>query len=68
VAETSIEVITHHCETPERIVQLGADDAARLRAWLARPNGGIKLGSRLTVEAVEGGGLLVRTRAWTAVH
>lgn len=56
------------CESPERIVQLSAEEAARLRAWLAAPNGGIRLGPRLTVEAVEGGGLLVRSRAWSAVH
>lgn len=56
------------CETPERIVTVGADDAARLRAWLARPTGSLHLGPRLTVEAVEGGGLMVRSKAWEAVH
>lgn len=56
------------CESPERIVQLSMAEAAQLRAWLHGPNGTLQLGPRLKVEAVEGGGLLVRTKPWPAVQ
>jgi len=51
-------------EMGEHNVQLNREQAAKLRAWLATPNGSCSLGDRLTVESVEGGGLLVRTRPW----
>jgi len=36
-------------------------DMERLRTWLARPNGALVLGRRLTLEAVAHGGIFVRT-------
>jgi hypothetical protein len=46
-------------------VFIDADQAAKLREWLKTPNGSCVLGRQLTVEAVEGGGLKIRTRKWT---
>lgn len=46
----------------EHIVQLNRTDTIRLSEFAARPNGALRLGARLTVEAVENGGLLVRTQ------
>lgn len=56
----------------EHAVQLSQADAARLRAWLAQPSGSwsntetahlpAHPGGRLTIESVEDGGLLVRTK------
>jgi len=48
----------------EHQLQLTSSQAAALRTWLSRPNGAWPASTpyaRLTVEAVEGGGLLVRT-------
>jgi hypothetical protein len=47
----------------EHQVQVTAADSARLTAWLRHPTGGLYLG-RACFEAVEGGGILVRTRPW----
>lgn len=44
----------------EHIVQVSAADTARLREWIQSPNGSF-VGARYAVEAVEGGGVLVRT-------
>jgi len=49
----------------EHIVQLNREETQRLRTWLERLNGGISLG-RSTFEAVEGGGILVRTKPFRA--
>ena len=45
----------------EHIVQINRADAVKLSAFATKPNGALALGNRLTVEAVEGGGLLIRT-------
>ena len=47
----------------EHIVQLSAGQCRELVAWLGHASGSRPLG-RVTFEAVEGGGVLVRTRAW----
>lgn len=49
----------------EHIIQLNAAETADLRAWLVRPNGSLGDGNRMTVDAVEGGGILVRTRPYS---
>jgi hypothetical protein len=49
-------------------VQLNGAEVADLRAFLVRPNGSAWIGQRLTVDAVEGGGLLVRTRPYSYQH
>ena len=46
----------------EHIVQLSRADAIKLSVFATKPNGSIRMGKRLTVEAVEGGGLLIRTK------
>jgi hypothetical protein len=43
----------------ERVADLSAADVDRLRKWLGHPSGSVTSG-RVTVEAVEGGGILVR--------
>lgn len=48
----------------EYIVQINRYDAAKLSEFAVRPNGSLRLGQRLVVEAVEGGGLLVRTQGF----
>jgi hypothetical protein len=54
----------------EHAVQLGAGDVASLRRWLDSPNGGWYLHapgtlvSRASFEAVDGGGVLVRTQPY----
>jgi hypothetical protein len=50
-------------ENPEHVVELNARQLAALRTWLVRPNGGWCAG-RITVESVEHGGILIRTRPW----
>lgn len=42
------------------MVELSADDRRRLVAWLERPNGSLVF-DRVSFDAVEGGGVLVRT-------
>lgn len=51
----------------EHVIQLNAAQTADLRAWLARPNGSLTDGfnGRMTMDAVEGGGILVRTRPYS---
>jgi hypothetical protein len=44
----------------EHIVKVGARDVDRMREWLERPNGALT-GARYTLEAVEDGGILIRT-------
>jgi len=58
----------------EHIVQLSPIDAKRLSDWLNRPNGSWSsrhdasgASERVTVNAVEGGGILIRTRPFTYV-
>jgi hypothetical protein len=48
----------------EHIVQISARDVDLLRSWLEWPNGSFGVGKRkdrVTFEAVQGGGVLVRT-------
>lgn len=48
----------------EHIVKVPSVEMERLRKWLERPNGGLRIGA-VTFEAVEGGSILVRTtRPW----
>lgn len=49
-------------------VQLNASETADLRAFLVRPSGSVWLSDRLTLDAVEGGGVLVRTRPYSYQH
>lgn len=47
----------------ERITELTPSQVENLRGWLQRPNGGwVLTNDELAFEAVEGGGLLVRSR------
>lgn len=46
------------------IVEIYQRDMDRLRAWLERPNGSLSVGRRVTLEAVGGGGILIRTRPY----
>lgn len=45
-------------------VQLNAIQTADLAQWLTRPNGSMSDGQRLSVDAVSGGGVIVRTRPY----
>lgn len=45
-------------------VSLNGAQVADLRAWLARPNGSMSDGGRLSVDALGGGGVIVRTRPY----
>jgi hypothetical protein len=49
----------------EHLTELNPVGVDRLRTWLARPNGSLTMG-RVTFEAVAGGGILVRTKPYTA--
>lgn len=51
----------------EHIVQLNPDQRQSLQTWLKHPNGSLRLG-RACFEAVQGGGILIRTDAyaWSA--
>jgi hypothetical protein len=48
-------------EDREHTVEVPARDRQRLASWLERPNGALTIG-RVTFEAVENGGVLVRTQ------
>ena len=48
----------------EHITELNPGGVDKLRAWLVRPSGSLSMG-RVTFEAVEGGGILVRSRPYT---
>lgn len=48
----------------EHIVQLNIAELAQLRRFLTDPSGSHQAGDRLSVNAVEGGGVLVRTRPY----
>lgn len=47
----------------QHIVQVTTSDMSRLRDWMSHPNGSLNLG-RATLEAVVGGGILIRTRPY----
>jgi len=52
----------------EHIVELFSRDMPALRQWLQNPNGAFcDAGPRITLEAVQGGGILVRTRPFQGV-
>lgn len=51
----------------EHIVQLNNEELIKLRKWLEFPNGGFHL-KCVTFEAVENGGLLVRTQPYSYPH
>lgn len=48
----------------EHIVELSPEQRRVLSLWLNAPNGGCVIG-RVTFEAVEGGGILVRTEPYS---
>lgn len=48
-----------------RIISLDPTDTGHLRDWLTRPNGALPL-AEVTFEAVEGGGVWIRTRPTVA--
>lgn len=52
-------------EDREHIVEVFPQDMDNLRKWLQRPNGALILGNRLVLEAVEHGGIFVRTQPFT---
>ena len=45
----------------EHLVQLNANQVEILRGWLEWPNGSLRINDRLVLNAVVGGGILVRT-------
>lgn len=49
---------------PEYIAQLSRSQREELSSWLRSPNGALTVGDRVTFEAVEGGGVLVRVRSF----
>lgn len=51
----------------EHIVQLNRDEVSNICEWSDRPNGSLILGGRLSLNAVEGGGILVRTKPYVYV-
>lgn len=48
----------------DHMVQINASGTADLRTWLERPNGSVILDKRLSLNAVEDGGILVRTNPY----
>lgn len=56
----------HKSADREHLTELNPCGVDRLREWLARPDGALSMG-RVTFEAVAGGGILVRTKPYTAV-
>lgn len=49
----------------EHVAWVRRKDLYRLRKWMEAPNGSFTVdNSRVTFEAVEDGGILVRTRDW----
>jgi hypothetical protein len=53
-------------EDSEHIVQLNSRETQALREWLRAPNGShISANWRVTFDAVENGGLLVRTQPYS---
>ena len=59
----AFELVERHLRDREHIVDLNAAEVARLREWLARPNGSHGRG-RVHFNAVEGGGVMVRTHPY----
>ncbi len=48
----------------DHLVRISPGETVHLSEWMLRPNGSISLGDRLAVNAVEGGGILVRTQPY----
>lgn len=49
----------------EHVAWVRGKDMDRLREWMKNPNGSFSIkNSQVTFEAVEDGGILVRTRDW----
>lgn len=63
--ETPGAVSVHNVPAPDRqhLVDVPARSMDALREWLARPNGSFMAG-RVSFDAVEGGGILIRTRPY----
>lgn len=51
-------------EDREHIVRVFKHEMPRLIEWLQNPNGALIIGSRLVIERVEDGGVLVRTQPY----
>ena len=49
-------------QNEEHIVQVPVAKMAEIRKWMENPNGALRIDSRLVLEAVEGGGILIRTQ------
>lgn len=54
-----------HIEDREHVIQVSARQVALLRKFLESPSGTLSLGRRLSINAVEGGGILVKTRPYS---
>lgn len=52
-------------EDREHLVQLSASQTFTFRRWLEFPNGSLSLDRRFSVNAVEGGGILIRTQPYS---
>lgn len=48
----------------EHIITITNEDRLKLLEWLAAPNGSLAVHERVTMESVEGGGVMIRTRPW----
>lgn len=48
----------------EHVITISSAEREKLLAWLGRPNGSLGVAARVTFEAVEGGGVMIRTRPW----
>lgn len=48
----------------EYIAELSRQERMELAEWLKNPSGGLRLGDRVTVESVVGGGILIRTQPY----
>lgn len=64
VERISTAIRKHWQKDREHIVQVPAHAVPTLRRWLESPNGAHTPFQRLTVEAVQGGGILVRTKPY----
>lgn len=58
------DTVTSLDRRPEYIVQVGRSRMDQLREWLKRPNGSLWVNDRLTIEAVEDGGIVVRSQPY----
>jgi hypothetical protein len=48
----------------EHVITISSEQREVLLDWLENPNGTLRMTGRLAVEAVEGGGVMIRTEPW----